>query len=693
MATDPMSVLGGMVGPGSAPAGPGAGMFSGSSALPPQVPTPSLPMPAAPAQPMVQPGILGMMQDVVTPSAPPADPPAIDKLRPGSDLHAFVLQQLDARLKFSRDKMKAHYARWNFNEQKVQAYAGLQDYERLVEGFKRKDATPPQPINIIVPYSYATIHAAATFVSSVLLGRKPLFPLLATRGTNTELARNMETALQSHIDASRGQETLWQGIWDAFCYGFGPTRLTWEERSGAAIKMVGGQRQQTTATTFSGNVITSIDPYAYFPDPRVPIHQCNIKGDFIFTEMDLSDMVLKDMEAAGVLKWVKEGLQAYGRGRMNGASTENRRRVRLGVGAEDMITPTSIVGFKPLKEGTVRIVPKDWKLGSSDQSELWKFSWFEGCQVMQAEPLNMIHNQHPYLASEPTSFGHDFMSLSMADMIGNFQDILSWLVSSRMENVRSVVQNSFVADPARIEINDVRSSAIGRIIRLKQTAMGTPIKEAIMQLVVQDVTMGHMADMQNMRILADTITGVNDNMRGIQSPGGRRSATEARISMQAGGGRLSQHAIRISSQAYHPMAEQMIFNIQQFMSDEMWVETTGDDGTPNSRALTPDMLVGSFNYQISDGSLPFDKTALVEVWKEILMGVAQDPELRAGHDINKIFDYVAELGGAKNIDSFKKQMQPQVTAGAQQDPAADPNLRPLGPAMPAGPMNASLFQG
>jgi hypothetical protein len=71
-------------------------------------------------------------------------------------------------------------------------------------------------------------------------------------------------------------------------------------------------------------------------------------------------------------------------------------------------------------------------------------------------------------------------------------------------------------------------------------------------------------------MLADTITGVNDNMRGIQTAGGRRSATEARMSMQAGASRLSQMAVRISSQGMTDMAEQMLMNIQQFMPDEMW---------------------------------------------------------------------------------------------------------------------------
>jgi hypothetical protein len=413
----------------------------------------------------------------------------------------------------------------------------------------------------------------------------------------------------------------------------------------------------------------------------------------MFCEESISENILRDLEKEKMLKWVEEAISKDKTDRRNGFQTQNRRRLKIGVSGESLTTPANVVGFHTLREGTVRLNPKDWKLGDTDRSELWKFTWTKH-QIIQAEPLGMIHSMHPMVATEPASFGHDFMSISMHDMIGPFQDILSWLVSSRMENVRTSINNQFIADPSRIEVNDIRDSPIGRIIRLKQTAMGLPIKEAIQQLMVQDVTMGHISDIQTMRILADTITGVNDNMRGIQTAGGRRSATEARMAMQNGANRLSQMAIRVSGQAFQPLCQQMIMNIQQFMPDKMWVETTGDDGTPKSTEITPDMIVGQFNYQVSDGTLPYDKTALVEIWKDILFGVAKDPELRQDYSLPEIFRYVAELGGAKNIDSFKRQQLPsQPTAGqnpfitsAEANPGAQPGRVPLASAQPGAPL-------
>lgn len=616
-----------------------------------------------------------------TPLPPVVEPEdaVIRRLRPGSELHNKTRARLDAMLNFSQKAMANNHHRWNFMERKVQAFINQTDYEDLMDAINHKGALPPEPVQVVVPYTYATLHAAATYIATVLLQRKPVFGLTGARAASTDSARFMEQTLQYNLEESGGHEMLWQGIWDGLNYSFDCTRIAWEETQGPIMRMQGPNRVFETGLIYSGNKLAAVDPYNCFPDPRVPLSKCAEAGDFLFTGMELSKTVLKDLEQQGMLMWVDEALAKSNRRRMDEPS---QRRVRIGQTDNKWLEPANVTGFSHFYEGTVRLTPKDWGLGDGDTSEIWKFTWTKNGQIMQAEPLGMYHRRHPYALSEPNSFGYDFMSLSMGEMITCFQDILSWLVSSRMENVRAAINNTFIVDPARVEVNDIRASTIGRIIRMKQAAVGLPIQQAIEQLVVQDVTGGHLADIQTIRMLADTTTGVNDNLRGIQTQGGRRSATEARMSMQAGATRLSQMAVRISSQKMLPMAQQMIMNIQQFMPPEMWIEVTGDTGKRRGMSVTPDMLAGSFNYQVSDGSLPMDKAALVEVWKEILFGIARDPELRQRFNLVEIFKYTAELGGAKNIDSFEAPPPalPQIAP-----PGQEPGGQPVGAAMPALP--------
>lgn len=631
------------------------------------------------------------------PSINPAERPqesVISKLKPGSKLHSETLQKLEAMFRYGQQSMSNFTQRWGWMEQRIQAYINLPDYEQLNNQMQNNAGAAPEPVKIIVPYSYATIHAAATFLAAVLIGRRPIFPLLATSGTTADKARYMEMAVQANIEVTKGYEQLWQYIWDSLIYSFGAARIGWEEKEGKVLEVTpSGNRTVRRALKYAANKLNAIDPYVACPDPRVPMHECNEKGDFFFWSTQQSKMVLKDMERAGIFMHVDAATDKKQQQLSNTelpAVADSRRRARIGATGNWMPAPADVVGFWTVREGTVRLVPKDWGFGDSEDSELWKFTWVPGKQIIQAEPEGSVHEKHPISITEPTSFGHEFGSIAWADLIGPFQDIISWLVNSRMENVRTTIHNQFIADPARIEMQDLRSPAPGKVIRLKQAAMGTPIQEAIRQLTVLDNTQGHFNDIQLLRMLADTTTGINDNMRGVQTAGGRRSATEARMSMQAGASRLSQLAIRISSQGFMGIAEQMISNIQQYMPNEMWAQMTGDDGKPMSTLLTPDMVMGTFDYQISDGSLPYDKMALVEVWQEILFGVAQDPELRQRYDIGRIFDYVATLGGAKNISTFERQStgRPNILPPGQEPPQ---DAVPVGGAMPPPP--ASMVAG
>lgn len=607
----------------------------------------------------------------------------IEKLTPGSELHGEVIKKLEAMFKFSQQEMSNFTERWQWMEQKVQAYIKLPDYKQAMQSLQNNMGQAPEVVKIVVPYSYATIHAAATFLFNVLFGRRPVFPLMASGATGVDKARFMEQAVQANLEACKGYEVGWQHIWDSLVYMFGAARIGWQERNGKMLRMVGSQREVVTGLKYAGNKLINIDPYNYRPDPRVPLHECNERGDFVFWVTHQSKMILKEMERNQLLMHVDAACSGQHGSRYEPAEelpavADSQRRARIGAAGTWAPTPADVIGFVALKEGTVRLVPKDWKLGDGEAPELWKFMWNRR-QIIQAEPMGMVHERHPVSVTEPSTLGHEFGSLSFGDMIGPFQDLLSWLVNSRMENVRTTLNNQFAADPSRVEMQDFRQPAPGKVIRLKQTAIGTPIKEALFQIPVQDVTQGHFADMQNLRTLADSTTGINDNMRGIQTQGGRRSATEARMSMQAGASRLSQMAVRISSQSLMEMAEQMISNIQQFMPDEMWVQLTGDDGQPFSELLKPEMVMGTFQYQISDGALPYDKMALIEVWKEILFGIARDPELRQRYDLGKIFEYVSMLGGAKNISTFNRQAGPQMS----QNPAT--GAVPVGAAMPAPP--------
>ena len=130
------------------------------------------------------------------------------------------------------------------------------------------------------------------------------------------------------------------------------------------------------------------------------------------------------------------------------------------------------------------------------------------------------------------------------------------------------------------------------------------------------------------------------------------------------------------------LAEQMALNNIQLLSQNVYVQIVGQDGLTTPLSIEPQQVAGEFWFPVNDGTLPMDKAALLETWKEIWMAITQNPQLSQQYDAIKIFKYMAELGGAKNISQFQIQVQPQGTINAG---VAAGNLAPLGPGAPGTP--------
>ena len=639
---------------------------------------------------------------------------AIDFLTPGSKEHQTVLEYLTRRLDFSERQMSSFYDRWRFNERRVQAYINLNDYEKLLKD--QNDAGgPPKAVNIVVPYMYATIMTIVTYMVHTFCGRKPIFQVGGLSDEAIERAPNMEMLLQYNADHTRLVRHLYQFFVDQEIYGVGILLNLWSKES--ARRTVWKQQQlllpntspegswtatKEMRTVYEGNSARSIDPFMFFPDPRVPISEVNSRGEFVFWRTFEGKHYLKRMEQSGVLKYVDAAGQMP---RANTASEYNKsdRSIRS-LGLSNPSDLRGIQGnalgteFVQLDQGTVEINPSQlmpW-LGDSVQPGKWIFTILNKNQIAQAEPYEVDHGKHPIIAAEPYTFGYGFGQLGSADFIGPYQDIISWYVNSHVENVRTALNNMFVVDPSRVEMQDLRAPSPGKIIRLKRAAYGQDVREILQQLAVQDVTTNHMRDLELFVRMADALTGVNDNLKGLQDSGGRKTATEVRTSSESGASRLASSAMLRSAQALVDLAEMMSLNCQQFTSEEFYITVMGMDGAKKPFRISPEHLTGDFYFPINDGSLPIDRTAQLDIWKEIFMGVAQDQQLRQQFDVVGLFEWLAELGGARNIDRFKLNMQPmpqgQVEAQAQQGnlvpvPQAGQGPSPLVNAVPQDPSN------
>lgn len=632
---------------------------------------------------------LGHVPQSEWPKAPTVGTPVKEILRPGSDSHKRVLEHLTTRIDFSERKMKQFYPRWQTLEAKVQAYIQLPDYEQILKNMN--DAKkPPQVVSVVVPYSFATIATIVTYLLHTFCGRKPILQVSSYRGSKSQAARNMEMMLGYQADHSRLIKHLFVYLQNSQLYGLGVLRTEWTNVRAPRTKRVAiptysfegqvtgqvNRPSRNMVTVYSGNTVEAIDPFMFFPDPRVPMTEVSQKGEFVFWRTYTGKHSLKRMEAQNTLFYVDHVGQSLPVNEESASPDSSRAALSGGDAFPGMTTDAGRTqNFVQVDEGTIDIIPAELGLSPSTNIERWLFTIGNRAQIIRAQPFDNDHGKHPVCVTEPYALGHGFGNPGISDYLGPLQDTVSWLVNSHMANVRTAINNMFVVDPSMIEMQDLKNPGDGKIIRLKRAAYGQDVRAAVSQLAVTDVTRGHMTDLQAFIRIGQQLSAVTDNVMGLQDSGGRKTATEIRTSGEAAASRLAAQARLISAQGMVDLAEQWVLNTQQYLTDEIELAVLGEEAQGNSVKLGPNEMAGDFYFPVHDGTLPFDKVALMDIWKEIFLGISKDPQLRAGFDIPRMFEFIAKLGGAQNIESFRLQMG---DPAAVQQGAAAGNLVPIG---------------
>lgn len=640
----------------------------------------------------------------VPPSYPPRDPaePAIKWLAPNTDQHAYVLSYLNQRIEESEQSMSNFYDRWQVNEKKHQAYISLNDYEKLLENLNKKGNTP-QVISVQVPYSFATTSTINTYLLQTFAGRKPIFQVDALDPAKIDGAKNMEHILQYNADHTRLVRNLNRFLQDTQVYGVGILKTSWNnervkrtqtssfEQYNFFNTLLGKKnvRQKVEKLTYSGNEVESIDPFMFFPDPRVPMTEVNKRGEYVFWRKYDGKHMLKKLEQSypNRFTWIDETVATLPINRYTSYSDSARSIRSKGEAVPGTTTPgqPSVNSYYQVDQGTVEIIPKDLGIGPESFPQKWIFTILNKAQIIQAELYDADHGMHPVCVAEPYEMGYGFGNCGIVDFLGTLQDTISWFVNSHIYNVRSALNNMFVVDPSMIEMQDVKNPEPGKLIRLKRTSFGQDVRTAIQQFPVADVTSKHMDSAQEFLKMGQYLTAVTDNMMGVQAEGGRKTASEVRIATQAGASRLASQARIISAQAMCDLGIQMSMNIQQYLDDEFYFNVMGQAGQKAPIKIGINEVQGDFIFPIHDGTLPIDNVALFEVWKEILLGVGQSPVLSQMFSLPEIFEYTAQLGGARNIEQFKIQPVQQPSPGAMpMDPAMMQQLAGAGGGMPGG---------
>lgn len=614
----------------------------------------------------------------------------IKEIPTGTPLHAKILRHFKSRLKLAADELdKTRLDKWKDCENTFTAYLPESEEDRLRKAKRKGGGTAYTTISI--PYSYAMLLTAHTYYTSVFLARDPIFQVKGRHGESQDSEMAMESLLDYQLTGGGGLPALFIWLMDVGKYGHGVIGHYWDRevftfqrqmevpRTFLGMPIPGSLEKRIISEEvegFVGNRLYNVRPADFYHDPRVPLTRFQ-EGEFCI-EFDKIGWVVAARMAEDGLWFNVEKLKKERSGEGNDGS-------RGGTGHETNLPGENLPYYE---EGSSRplmldkhtfhwnVVPAEVGLGASRRPEKWVFTIINGETIVSAQPLGLVHNQYPYDVIPFEVEGYNVFNRSMLEVLDPLNKTMEWLFNSHFYNVRAALNNMFLVDPSKVNIRDMEDPEPGKMIRLKPAAYGQDVRTLMQQFQVADVTRSNLADSDVVGQLAQRVMGVNDNIMGSVNTGGRKTATEVRSSTSFGVNRLKTNCEWFGATGFSPLSMKLSMTTQQLYSAERKFRIVGDQAqwAEKYMTITPQMIAGFYDFVPVDGTMPIDRFAQVNLWQQMLSSLSKVPGALMGYDLSRIFAFVAQLGGIKNINRFKVQIQPD---GMLQQQAAAGNVVPM----------------
>lgn len=610
-------------------------------------------------------------------------------------LHRRLLKNLDQRIKIAKRGQQNRHEKWRMAENNVMAFVPESDIDALRRS--RRDNGTPAYTTIMLPYTYANLMAFHTYITSVFFARTPVHQFAGRHGETEQQTQALEAMIAYQVDVGviMGPYYIW--FYDAGKYGLGVVGTYWEKEvnhvamlqaAGDPADPAGKVVVTTEVEVYEGNRVYNISPWDFFPDPRVPVGQFQ-RGEFVAVRRRITWGEVLRREALGfymntdeLKKGVGKADQSVG-GRSEPDSALERPEEFSYNDDWDQSRPSVIEAY----EIYVDLVPKEWGLGPSGYPQKWVFTVTADMAIIfGCQPLGYLHCRFPFDVFESEVEGYGTYNRGLPEILQPIQETMDWLLNTHFYNVRAALNNLFLVDPTKVVMKDFEVADAGGIIRLKPEAYGQDMRTFFHQVPIADVTQQNIGDLGLMQNLGEKASGINESMMGVLQGSSRRTATEVRSSTGFGVSRLKTVSEYASCTAFTPHSQKLVMNSQQYYQADKKFRIVGDLALQAGAGFVqtnPALIAGFYDFVPVDGTLPIDRMAQATLWKDIMSALFKMPQLMMGFDMTKMFMWVAQLAGLKNINQFKLAPVQMGSPEALQQQAQAGNIVPLRP--PGGP--------
>lgn len=617
-------------------------------------------------------------------------------LHPSSELSKRIVGKVMERARASKRVLDGVKDQWRKMDWTLTAYMPADADDRKV-----MDSDSRKPVTVVIPMTFAARELYLTYMNSAFFSRPEIHRYDGVGGREKIIrAAMMERVIAKQDQWFKAPQALLTMMGNSFTYGIGMVSPMWkkskarvantEQVDAILSELLGGSgidaRSGDTLRFFEetllqeGNSLRPLDPYRLLLDPSTPIlnqqeaewvgwmwEESAFKG--LSVEEDPEEFqfnaryvhMLAEQGAATSSLW---DFDADGRG--DKVLFDGTRSLANEVKSKNVHNITMLQEMIPALEG----------IGDEMTPRKYVVTVAADTVIRQLTPLNLDHGMYNIATCAPNSNGHDIVPTSHLMTTYGIQLLVDFMVKSRTDNIRKVINDMIIYDPSMIDQEDIMNPGPGKLIRLMQPSFGQGNLDAyIKQLNVVDVTAGHSRDIEQYISLMQRANGTEDIAFGdLSNLPERPTATGINAAQQGGLSRLQFLASKISMQAMQDIAFQEAYNTIQFMSQEVFVKMQGRQEKYLRREFgispeTEEILVSPFDMEPSFDVFPHtganpaadDLGAMQGFMSTAISVEGVAAQMFDGIDLQGIFLQFMRKSGFEDIQEFIQE-QP---AGAQ----------------------------
>ena len=596
-------------------------------------------------------------------------------LHPNSALHKKLRSRVWERASASRNEISKRFASCREIDRTLTTYVDLSNTDKGTKEDDIRIKDPTKPLTIVFPYSYSMLEALLTYLSMAFF-QDPMFQYEGVEDDDMVGAMLMELVVRLHCIKNKVPLAVHTALRDSLCYGVGIGIPEWRRQYGKKVVKasvttdsdLGTETQQMNqfvdALLFEGNGLGNIDPYMWLPDPSVSSDNIQ-KGEFIgWVDRDnYMNLLSKESELDSGLFNVKY-LKSKNNKRSTLAMDESDRQTKHGGSSDIHRSMSTTVSPVDRIHMYITLIPKEWKLGKGETPEKWYFELAGDDIIIACERADHNHGQYPMAVASPEYDGYSITPTGRMEVLYGLQHTLDFLFNSHVANVRKAINDMLIVDPYLVNMNDLKDPQPGKLIRLRRPAWGRGVDKVVQQLQVTDITRLNISDSAYITQWMDRISGADQSMQGSLRQSGPERLTGAEFSgtRNSAMSRLQRLAMIIGMQFMQDIGTQFAVHTQQYMTQDMYVQIVGryaeqlmkNFGGKVRGRVSPSSLAINYDLIVRDGSIPGGNFS--QNWMELFKVIGTSPELSQQFDVTRIFTYIAQQLGAKNVEDFRRNV-------------------------------------